>query len=78
MPKTEKRVGRYLNFTDMANQVLRDNRGVKIGEIQETGGKLVIRDARGVKKGEYDPKTNTTRNERGVKVGTGNLLTSLL
>ena len=62
----------------MANQVLRDNRGVKIGEIQESGGKFVIRDARGVKKGEYDPKTNTTRNERGVKIGTGNLLTTLL
>lgn len=62
----------------MANQVLRDSRGVKLGEIQETGGKLVIRDARGVKKGEYDPKSNTTRNERGQKVGTGNLLTSLL
>lgn len=51
---------------------------VKIGEIQETGGKFIIRDARGVKKGEYDPKTNTTRNEKGVKVGTGNLLTTLL
>lgn len=62
----------------MANQVLRDNRGVKIGEIQEFGGKFVIRDARGVKKGEYDPKTNTTRNDRGVKVGTGNLLATLL
>ena len=73
-----KRVSRYLNFTEMANQVLRNNKGVKIGEIQETGGKLVIRDARGIKKGEYDPKTNTTRNERGIKVGTGNLLTTLL
>lgn len=62
----------------MANQVLRDNRGAKIGEIQETGGKLVIRDARGAKKGEYDPKTNTTRDARGAKVGTGNLLTTLL
>ena len=62
----------------MANQVLRDSRGVKIGEIQETGGRLVIRDARGVKKGEYDPKSNTTRDERGVRVGTGNLLTTLL
>ena len=34
----------------MANQVLRDNRGLKIGEIQETGGMLVIRDTRGGKK----------------------------
>ncbi len=62
----------------MANQVLRDSRGAKIGEIQEIGGKLVIRDARGAKKGEYDPKTNTTRDARGAKVGTGNLLTTLL
>ena len=62
----------------MANQVLRDSRGTKIGEIRETGGKLVIRDARGSKKGEYDPKTNTTRDARGTKVGTGNLLTTLL
>jgi len=76
--KTENRVSFTINFSKMANQVLRDSRGVKIGEIQEAGGKLIIRDARGIKKGEYDPKTNTTRNERGVKVGTGNLLTSLL
>ena len=62
----------------MANQVLRDSRGTKIGEIQETGGKLVIRDARGSKKVDYDPKTNTTRDARGTKVGTGNLLTTLL
>jgi len=62
----------------MANQILRDKKGIKIGEIQETGGKLIIRDARGIKKGEYDPKSNTTRNEKGIKVGTGNLLTTLL
>ncbi|HMT54936.1 MAG TPA: hypothetical protein PKD16_18000 [Saprospiraceae bacterium] len=62
----------------MANQVLKNSKGVKIGEIQETGGKLVIKDAGGVKKGEYDPKTNTTKNYQGVKVGTGNLLTTLL
>jgi hypothetical protein len=62
----------------MSNQVLRDSRGVKIGEIMEFGGKLIIRDARGVKKGDYDPKTNITRDARGAKVGTGNLLTTLL
>ncbi len=62
----------------MANQVLRDKNGSKIGEIQETNGKFIIRDAREEKKGEYDPKSNTTRDERGTKVGTGNLLTSLL
>ena len=62
----------------MANQVLRDSHGSKIGEIIESGGKLIIRDARGSKKGEYDPKSNVTRDAKGNKVGTGNLLTSLL
>jgi hypothetical protein len=62
----------------MANQVLRDSRGVKIGEIQKIGEKLIIRDATGMKRGEYDPKTNTTRDARGVKIGTGNLLTTCL
>ena len=51
---------------------------MKIGEISQVGSKLVIRDARGAKKGEYDPATNTTRDDRGSKVGTGNLLTTLL
>ncbi len=62
----------------MSNQVLRDSRGAKIGEISQVGNKLVIRDARGAKKGEYDSATNTTRDARGSKVGTGNLLTTLL
>ena len=62
----------------MENQVLKDSRGNKIGEIQEVSGKLIIKDARGNRKGEFDPKTNTTKDERGNKVGTGNLLTSLL
>lgn len=62
----------------MANQVLKDSRGTRIGEIKEVGGKLTIYDARGTRKGEYDPKTNTTRDERGTRVGTGNLLATLL
>lgn len=77
MLKNAKRVS-IIKSDIMANQVLRDKRGVKMGEIKEVGGKLVIRDARGVKKGEYDPKTNITRNERGVKIGNGNLLVTLL
>lgn len=62
----------------MATQVLKDSRGNKIGEIREASGKLVIYDARGNKRGEFDPKTNTTKDARGNKVGTGNLLTTLL
>jgi hypothetical protein len=62
----------------MASQVLRDKQGHKLGEIREQGGRLVIVDAQGHRKGEYDPKTNTTRDAQGHRVGTGNLLTSLL
>jgi len=62
----------------VANQVLRDKTGKKIGEISELSGKLIIRDATGRKKGEFDPKTSVTRDASGQKVGTGNLLTTLL
>ncbi len=62
----------------MANQILRDARGAKIGEIQASGDKSIIRDARGSKLGEYDPKSNTTRDSRGAVFGTGNLLAALL
>lgn len=60
------------------DQVLRDKKGVKIGVIKEEGHYLVIRDNKGVKKGYYDPKTNITRDRTGKKVGTGNLLTTLI
>lgn len=63
----------------MAGQVLKDNKGFKIGEITvDSSGKQVIRDARGFKCGEYDPKTNVTKDNRGFKVGTGNLLATLI
>lgn len=63
----------------MADQVLRDNRGITIGRIStDRNGVQTIRDARGMKKGTYDPKTNKTRDDRGMSVGTGNLLTTLL
>ena len=58
------------------NQVLRDKRGNKLGEIQDQGTKQIIRDARGNKLGEFDGKV--TRDARGRKVGEGNLLTTLL
>lgn len=62
----------------MANQILKDSRGVKIGEIQTVGDRLILKDAKGIKKGEYNPGTNTTKDAKGLKVGTGNLLASLL
>ena len=62
----------------MANQVLKDSKGKRIGEIKEFNGKLEIRDAKGTRKGYYDPKSNTTHDAKGTRVGTGNLLTTLL
>ncbi len=62
----------------MATQVLKDNRGFTIGRIEESGGKLTIKDERGFKKGSYDPKSDTTFDDRGHTVGKGNLLMTLL
>ena len=63
----------------MADQVLKDSKGHKIGTIlTASNGKQPIKDSKGHKKGTYDPKTNKTKDERGHSVGTGNLLTTLL
>ncbi len=58
------------------NQVLRDNRGIKIGEIRSEGNRDTIWDARGVKLGYFDGRY--TWDARGCKIGEGNLLTTLL
>jgi hypothetical protein len=63
----------------MTEQVLKDNRGIVIGRIQaDSSGVMVIKDHRGLIKGRYDPRTNITKDDRGIHVGTGNLLSSLL
>lgn len=63
----------------MADQVLKDNRGIPIGRISTaSNGVQTIKDPRGIPKGTYDPKTNKTKDARGIPIGTGNLLTTLL
>ena len=63
----------------MADQILKDKRGVKIASISTAGnGIQTIKDKRGVKLGTYDPKSNKTKDKRGVSIGSGNLLTTLL
>lgn len=63
----------------MADQILRDKRGTKIGTISTaSNGVQTLRDAKGVKKGTYDPRTNKTKDVRGSTVGTGNLLATFL
>jgi hypothetical protein len=66
-------------FSNMNEQVLRDNKGNRLGVIQtQSDGKMVARDARGNRLGEYDPKQNVTRDDRGNRVGTGDFLSSLI
>ena len=60
------------------SQILRTASGVKIGEIRDEGNKLVIYSATNVRKGHHDKSNNTTYTASNVKVGTGNLLTTLL
>ena len=60
------------------SQILRTASGVKIGEIRDEGNKLVIYSATNVRKGHYDKSNNTTYSASNVKIGTGNLLTTLL
>lgn len=59
-------------------QVLKDKTGRKLGEIREQSGRSVLFDHTGRKLGEYDPKTDTTKDASGRRVGEGNLLASLL
>lgn len=63
----------------MARDVLRDRNNKVIGYTQENGvGATEIRDPNNRRLGYYDPDRNITFNHGGSRVGTGNLLTSLL
>jgi hypothetical protein len=63
----------------MADLILKDSKGIPIGKIiTDSRGVMTIKDARGIQKGTYDPKTNNTKNAKGISIGTGNLLTTLL
>ena len=62
----------------MKPQQLYDRNNRLIGRIKERSGKLEIFDGNNRYKGRYDPNTNTTWDSNNRKVGTGNLLTTLL
>lgn len=60
----------------MPTEVLKDKHGNKIGEIRTSGKDLVIYDKHGNKLGSYDGKYTYDKHHK--KVGSGNLLISLL
>jgi hypothetical protein len=63
----------------MSTQELRDRNNIVIGRITTlSNGKMEIRDKANVLKGTYNPRTNETRDRANIKVGHGNLLTTLL
>ena len=63
----------------MADQVLKDNGGCVIGRVSTaSNGVQTLKDNKGLKKGTYNPKTKRTQDVRGLIVGTGNLLATLL
>jgi hypothetical protein len=60
-------------------QKLQDSATRLIGYIPDTGGgHQGVRNAAGTRRGYYAAATNTTRDDLGRAVGTGNLLSSLI
>jgi hypothetical protein len=62
----------------MADEILKDRNGNKIGRIETNGSKQIIRDRNGNQLGTYDSRDNTTRDRNGNSVGKGNLLARFL
>ncbi len=58
--------------------VLKDSSGKKIGEIKDQGSRQKAYDAQGRLLGTYDSKTNVTLDAHGRRLGTGNLLATLV
>ncbi len=59
-------------------QILRDKNNNRIGIIESLGDLLVIRDKNNNRLGSYNPKLDVTYDKNQVRVGSGNLLTTLL
>ena len=55
----------------------RNNLGVLIGTTERTGQKIEARDRNGRLVGKFEIDANITRDWNGVKIGSGDLLSSL-
>jgi len=67
------------SWSRMAEQVLKDRNGNKIGAIEiRSDGTQIGKDKNGNRRGEYNPKTNTTKDKNGNLFGKGNLLSALI
>lgn len=63
----------------MSDQMLRDKNLNLIARLKTNlDGTIEIRDKNMNFLGKYDPRTNETRDKNGMRVGIGNLLTTLI
>lgn len=63
----------------MAQDYLKDRHGNRLGTIRTgANGRTELLDRNGSRAGHYDASKHQTFDARGTRVGTGNLLTSLL
>lgn len=63
----------------MQRHELKDKYNNRLGHIEtDASGKQTLKDKYNTIKGYYDPKTNTTKDRYNNKIGSGNLLTTLL
>jgi len=63
----------------MAEQVLKDRSGNRIGSIEtQSNGVQIAKDSSGNRVGEYDPRTNVTKDRSGNRIGDGNQLAALI
>ena len=61
-------------------QVIRDAYGVILGRIEHQGstGRSIARNAQGLVVATFDPREDMTRDQRGLVVARGDLLTTYL
>lgn len=59
-------------------QVLKDNRGHILGRLNETSLEIVLNDEYGRRLGVYNKRENATYDAHGHRVGSGNLLGTLI
>lgn len=62
----------------MSGEELRDRNGNLLGRVVMEGRKQVLCDKNGNRLGEYHADDNVTRDRYGNRIGTGNLLMTLL
>ena len=58
--------------------ILKDKNFARLGEIKQIGSRQELRDKNNRLLGWYESSTNTTFDSSGRRIGTGNLLSSLL